>query len=728
MGNSKGNFFRTLMLFAGLCMILTSGCFDDTDKKGLPLFGTDTGTGTGQSTADDSSKVVQANETTAAGGSVYLIGTGIYDITGPAGEIIMMGYAVSDQKTAGIHIRLRARAFIIGDADKRVVFVSSDLGQLFQMVKVKVCEKIAGNAELAKYYNVKNVLLSATHTHNGPGGYSGYFLYDATINGFVKQNFNAIVDGIYQSILRAHNNLKRGRILVSQGTIEGCGGNRAEIPYNNNPAVERAKYDSNTDKTMTLLKFVTLDGEEIGMVNWYAVHPDSIGPENHLISGDNKGWASYLFEKDKGTDYLAARTFVAAFAQASAGDVTPNIGFGLAPPDVTFEKNKSLENAVLKQYNKARELYSGAAQELSGSIDYRHEWVDMRTLYVEEAKCTTCAAGMGASFSAGSPSDNPSPAPLFPNGTTVSSLNWNDNAASTFLSTFLGGIFAFAWPATNDAAYKKCQAEKPVLIPTGIAHININGPTMTPQIMPLQVLKIGNLAIAAVPTEVTTMSGRRIKETLLSGLSGLGVNVAVISSLANSYASYLATREEYALQWYEGACTQFGPNELAAFRQEYAKLCRAITDGTDVPSGPTPQDVTGLTVDFTAKVVLDDKPLFKNFGDVITQPNASYAKGDTVSAQFWGGHPNNSLRTQDTFLVIEKLVNGSYVPVAWDWDPETTYRWERNGISYSKITITWHTKNAAAGTYRIRHKGNWKSGWTGRISAYEGVTNAFKVN
>ena len=110
------------------------------------------------------------------------------------------------------------------------------------------------------------------------------------------------------------------------------------------------------------------------------------------------------------------------------------LGFGQAPADVTFEKNKSLENAVLKQYNKAKELYSGATTELSGPVDYRHEWVDMRTLHVEETKCVTCPAGMGASFSAGSPADNPSPSPLFPNGTTVDSLNWNDNAALTFHS------------------------------------------------------------------------------------------------------------------------------------------------------------------------------------------------------------------------------------------------------------------------------------------------------
>jgi neutral ceramidase len=660
--------------------------------------------------------------------STYLIGSGIYDITGPAGEIVMQGFAVSSQTSAGIHTRLRSRAFVIGDGDKRIVFVSADLGMLFQMVKVKVCEKIAHDPVLSQFYDEKNILLSATHTHNGPGGYSGYFLYDTTVQGFVWKNFNAIVDGIYKSIKYAHNNLKPGKIFINQGTIEGCGGNRAVPAYNNNPVAERAQYSSNTDKTMTLIKFVALDGEEIGTLNWYAVHPDSIGPDNHLISGDNKGWASYLFEKDKGTNYQASKTFVAAFAQTSAGDVTPNIGYGQAPKYVTFAQNPSLKNAVLKQYNEAKYLYNNATEELSGSVDFRHEWVDMRTLYVEAADTTTCAAAMGASFSAGSPYDNPSPTPLFPNGTTVDSLNWNNNAAQTVLNSLLGGIFAFAWPATSDPAYKACQAEKPVLIPTGIAHLNINGPTMTPQIVPLQVLKIGNLAIAGVPAEVTTMSGRRIVKTLMATLSSAGVNYSVVAALANTYTSYLATREEYAMQWYEGACTQFGPNELSAFQQEYTKLCNAIIDGTDVDAGHRPGDVTGQTVDFTAKVVFDDVPLGKSFGSVYIQPKSSYTRGDTVSAVFWGGHPNNNLRTQDTFLVIEKLVGGAYIPVARDWDPETTYNWARNFIAYSRITITWDTANASAGTYRIRHKGNWKSGWTGKISPYEGVTNPFVLN
>ena len=48
-----------------------------------------------------------------AGNTSFLVGSGVYDITGPAAELGMMGYAMLDQKTTGIHTRLRSRAFVI---------------------------------------------------------------------------------------------------------------------------------------------------------------------------------------------------------------------------------------------------------------------------------------------------------------------------------------------------------------------------------------------------------------------------------------------------------------------------------------------------------------------------------------------------------------------------------------------------------------------------------------
>ena len=46
---------------------------------------------------------------------------------------------------------------------------------------------------------------------------------------------------------------------------------------------------------------------------------------NGLISSDNKGLAAHLFERDLNPDLMPQQvTFVAAFAQANEGDVSPN--------------------------------------------------------------------------------------------------------------------------------------------------------------------------------------------------------------------------------------------------------------------------------------------------------------------------------------------------------------------------------------------------------------------
>lgn len=59
--------------------------------------------------------------------------------------------------------------------------------------------------------------ISGIHTHAGPGGYLQYVVYIVTSLGFVRQSFDVIVDGIEQSIVEAHNNLRPGKIFVNKG-------------------------------------------------------------------------------------------------------------------------------------------------------------------------------------------------------------------------------------------------------------------------------------------------------------------------------------------------------------------------------------------------------------------------------------------------------------------------------------------------------------------------------
>lgn len=75
--------------------------------------------------------------------SAYLIGLGSYDITGPAADVNMMGYANVEQIASGLHFRLKARAFIVAEpAGNRVVFVNLDACMASQLVTIKVLERL----------------------------------------------------------------------------------------------------------------------------------------------------------------------------------------------------------------------------------------------------------------------------------------------------------------------------------------------------------------------------------------------------------------------------------------------------------------------------------------------------------------------------------------------------------------------------------------------------------
>lgn len=67
---------------------------------------------------------------------------------------------------------------------------------------------------------------------------------------------------------------------------------------------------------MTLLKI----GNR-AMINWYALHPTSLGSLWKYASGDSKEYAEALWER-------AFPGTIGAFVQANCGDVSGNIKFG----------------------------------------------------------------------------------------------------------------------------------------------------------------------------------------------------------------------------------------------------------------------------------------------------------------------------------------------------------------------------------------------------------------
>ncbi|XP_023906780.1 neutral ceramidase 2 isoform X2 [Quercus suber] len=750
----------------------------------------------------------------ASSASNYLIGLGSYDITGPAADVNMMGYASLGQIASGVHFRLRARTFIVAEPQgNRLVFVNLDACMASQIVTIKVLERL--KARYGDLYTAQNVAISGIHTHAGPGGYLQYVVYIITSLGFVRQSFDVIVDGIEKSIVQAHESLRPGSIFVNKGELLDAGVNRSPSAYLNNSAAERAKYKYDVDKDMTLLKFVDDKWGPVGSFNWFATHGTSMSNTNSLISGDNKGAAARFMEDcfeqkglREGSDTLyfnkseddgvpqrvstivpnpnenrnellrlassfqpsegkpatsilsfASRVrnalkqadrpqFVSAFCQSNCGDVSPNVlgayctdtglpcdfdhstcdgknelCFGRGPgyPD-EFESTRIIGE---RQFKKAVELFDKASEQLKGKVDYRHAYLDFSSLEVSLPKVgggqevvKTCPAAMGFSFAAGT-TDGPG----------AFDFNQGDDKGNAFWRVVRNLI------KTPSQEQVKCQLPKPILLDTGETKKPYD---WAPSILPVQILRIGQLVILSVPGEFTTMAGRRLRDAVKTVLTSKGSgkfdsNVhIVIAGLTNTYSQYVTTIEEYKVQRYEGASTLYGPHTLDAYIQEFKKLAAALISGQAVEPGPQPPDLLDKQISLLPPVVVDATPLGVNFGDVKTDipSNSTFKKGQLVRVTFWSACPRNDLMTEGTFALVEILQNqNKWAPAYDDDDFSLRFKWSRPAklSPESFATIEWRIPaSAVSGVYRISHFGASKS-LLGSISHFTGSSSAFVV-
>ncbi|EGI57362.1 Neutral ceramidase [Acromyrmex echinatior] len=359
--------------------------------------------------------------------------------------------------------------------------------------------------------------------------------------------------------------------------------------------------------------------------------------------------------------------------------------------------------------------------EVIGPVRVVHQYINMPEQYAEFYNETTkkveevrgCVPAMGYSFAAGT-TDGPGSF-AFEQGTTTSNPLWN--TVRNFLAA----------PTEDDI---RCQSPKPILLATGRIKLPYQ---WQPKIVSTQVAIIGNVVIAGVPGEFTTMSGRRLRESIRKVMSDASDDETsvIVAGLCNTYSDYITTPEEYQLQRYEGASTIYGPHTLTIYLKQYQELTKAAIQNKSVSPGPPAPELLQSNLIILVPPVLYDTPRWgHNFGDVIQQPQKVALPGDTILAIFVAGHPRNNLMTESTFLTVEQLGDDEvWIPVATDADWETKFQWKRTSIilGSSQMTITWKIpQDVKLGEYRIRHNGYYRY-VLGGVYPYYGVTNHFQV-
>ncbi len=247
-----------------------------------------------------------------------------------------------------------------------------------------------------------------------------------------------------------------------------------------------------------------------------------------------------------------------------------------------------------------------------------------------------------------------------------------------------------------------------------------------PEVVPVQLVRLGQLYLATLPGEPTIMSGYRIRRQLANTL-GTDVKNVLVVGYTNAYTEYITTPEEYSLQDYEGGSTLFGPHTQPAYQQELDKLAQDMRAGRATANLLKPRDLNCCQLNFQTGVVLDLPSPGRSFGSVISDAAASYQTGDTVSVRFQSGHPKNNLHRNGTFLEVQQLTPTGWVAVADDGDWSTRYRWVRIFGAESSADISWTIPaSTPAGTYRIVHWGDAKSLF-GTIKPLQGSSRSFQV-
>lgn len=636
----------------------------------------------------------------------YLIGRGISDITGPLFGTQMWGFGREDQITEGLHIRQRSRAFVIAEADdpsKRLVFVSADLGSIEHHISLSVIDHL--QQLYGDTYSIKNVIISATHTHAGPGGYWHSRSDLGLDGGFYPEHFKIIVDGITESIISAHNDLQPGNILLGKGNVTNAGANRSVLAYKQNPRIERESYSDNTPTEMSLIKFID-DSGPIGMLNWYALHPTAMNFYNRLISGDHKGYAALTMEQLQGTSYRDKNDFVAAFAQADPGDVTPNTNLNNTGPGATDVETTQIMGD--RQLQVALQLFNHAEEALHGPIETRQVYVDLSDYSIENSFTQsgpqkTCPSAYGYSFAGGSSEDGGGHF-LFREGMTEQS--W-------FLDFLIGWLTGA--PKWSEAV-KDCQAPKPILFETGSGM-----PPLQSQIRSITLARIGQLVILAMPTEVATMSGRRLRDTVINQLGDWAQHI-VLAGYSNGYAGYITTPEEYLVQQYEAGHTLHGRWTLPAYQQIVSHLAEALENDRIIESAISYDDWRGKSPESPLNSTISPPPIGSRYGDPLPQQQIQYQQGDTVIAEFWSSNPNRNYRADNNYMLVERKVAGDWQTIASDSDWNTTVRWR----AYKKSLVaelSWTLpEGVTAGEYRISHLGYDPAG-----NQFRGISDPIKI-
>lgn len=244
------------------------------------------------------------------------------EIITPLLGTLLFGYTAT-RPASRVHDDLRTSAVAIEQGDMRAILISADICNVpietVQIIRRQIFQQ-TGILE-------ENISMATTHTHSGPA-VEGMGAWGETNDAYVNE---ILIPQTVKAAVAAFNNLKPA--LMGIGTTESnVGINRREIDENGNVVLGQNPFGV-FDKTMTVLSFRDLDGQNIANLIHYSCHGTSAGRATAIT----RDWIGSM------VDRMEAETgAMTMFFNGAVGDSGPRLSNNRTVGD----KDESVENEV----------------------------------------------------------------------------------------------------------------------------------------------------------------------------------------------------------------------------------------------------------------------------------------------------------------------------------------------------------------------------------------------
>jgi hypothetical protein len=226
-----------------------------------------------------------------------MVGAAKVDITPPIGTPLAGYGSRKGRGSTGIHDRLYTRALALGDGRETVILLANDLLAITDDLRTAVYQKI--DREIA--LKPSSLMVSASHTHSGPGALAKRFWEGFAAGPFEPAVFEEVVSRMAQAAVEAYQGMKPARL----------GSGNVPVPdlIRNRMVAEGSK-----DPALSFLVIKTVNPESTVYLVNYSAHPTVLKDNNDLISGDFPGALERRLEETPGV--------IALYTAGAVADMT----------------------------------------------------------------------------------------------------------------------------------------------------------------------------------------------------------------------------------------------------------------------------------------------------------------------------------------------------------------------------------------------------------------------